>query len=135
VAVIPALTALAVMLCQIQRPSLWRDEGATLAAVHRSLPQLLRMLGHTDVVNGAYYVFMWLVTKAAGTSALALRFPSAVGMAVATGVTAALHHVLRTGRGAAGRSRAWPRCAGPAAPQAWPSSCWSRCRGRPATAA
>ena len=89
-AVIPALTALAVTLYQIQRPSLWRDEGATLAAVHRSLPQLLRMLGHTDVVNGAYYVLMWFVTRAAGTGALALRFPSAVGMAVAAGVTAAL---------------------------------------------
>ena len=98
VAVIPALTALAVTLYQIQRPSLWRDEGATLAAVHRSLPQLLRMLGHTDVVNGAYYVLMWFVTRAAGTSALALRFPSAVGMAVAAGVTAALGRRLVSAR-------------------------------------
>jgi mannosyltransferase len=98
VAVIPALTALAVTLYQIQRPSLWRDEGATLAAVHRSLPQLLRMLGHTDVVNGAYYVLMWFVTRAAGTSALALRFPSAAGMAVAAGVTAALGRRLLSAR-------------------------------------
>lgn len=98
VAVIPALTALAVTLYQIQRPSLWRDEGATLAAVHRSLPQLLRMLGHTDVVNGAYYVLMWFVTRAAGTSALTLRFPSAVGMAVAAGVTAALGRRLVSAR-------------------------------------
>jgi len=90
VAIIPALVTLAVTLYQIQRPSLWRDEGATLAAVHRSLPQLLSMLGHTDVVNGAYYALMWFVTRAAGTSALALRFPSAAGMAVAAGVTAAL---------------------------------------------
>jgi mannosyltransferase len=87
---IPALVTLAVTLYQIQRPSLWRDEGATLAAVHRSLPQLLRMLGHTDVVHGAYYVLMWFETRVVGTSALALRFPSAVGMAVAAGVTAAL---------------------------------------------
>jgi len=98
VAVIPALTALAVTLYQIQRPSLWRDEGATLAAVHRSLPQLLHMLGHTDVVNGAYYVLMWFVTRAAGTSPLALRFPSAVGMAVAAGVTAALGRRLVSAR-------------------------------------
>ena len=87
---IPALVTLAIALYQIQRPSLWRDEGATLAAVHRSLPQLLHMLGHTDVVHGAYYVLMWFWTRAAGTSELALRFPSAVGMAVAAGVTAAL---------------------------------------------
>jgi mannosyltransferase len=87
---IPALVTLAVTLYQIQRPSLWRDEGATLAAVHRSLPQLLRMLGHTDVVHGAYYVLMWFETRAAGTGVLALRFPSAVGMAVAAGFIAAL---------------------------------------------
>jgi mannosyltransferase len=87
---IPALVTLAVTLYQIQRPSLWRDEGATLAAVHRSLPQLLTMLGHTDVVHGAYYVLMWFETRAAGTSVLALRFPSAVGMAVAAGFIAAL---------------------------------------------
>jgi mannosyltransferase len=56
------------------------------------------MLGHTDVVNGAYYVLMWFVTRAAGTSALALRFPSAVGMAVAAGVTAALGRRLVSAR-------------------------------------
>jgi mannosyltransferase len=95
---IPALVTLAVTLYQIQRPSLWRDEGATLAAVHRSLPQLLRMLGHTDVVHGAYYVLMWFETRAAGTSALALRFPSVVGMAVAAGVTAALGRRLVSAR-------------------------------------
>jgi len=90
VPVIPALVTLAVMLYQIQRPSLWRDEGATLAAVHRSLPQLLRMLGHADVVHGAYYVLMWFETRVAGTGTLALRFPSAVAMAVAAGMIAVL---------------------------------------------
>ena len=98
VAIIPALITLIVTIYQIQRPSLWRDEGATLAAVHRSLPQLVRMLGHTDVVNGAYYVFMWFETRAAGTGVLALRFPSAVGMAVAAGVTAALGRRLVSAR-------------------------------------
>jgi mannosyltransferase len=48
------------------------------------------MLGHTDVVHGAYYVLMWFETRAAGTSVLALRFPSVVGMAVAAGFLAAL---------------------------------------------
>jgi mannosyltransferase len=90
VPVIPALVTLAVVLYRIQDPSLWRDEGATLAAVHRSLPQLLRMLGQTDVVHGAYYVFMWFETRVAGTSVLALRFPSVVGMVVAAGVITAL---------------------------------------------
>src|SRR5215469_9730351 len=90
VAIIPALITLAVTIYQIQRPSLWRDEGATLAAIRRSLPQLVSMLGHQDVVHGAYYVFMWLETRVVGTSALALRFPSALGMAVAAALTAML---------------------------------------------
>jgi mannosyltransferase len=90
VPLIPALVTLAVVLYQIQRPSLWRDEGATLSAVHRSLPHLLQMLGHADVVHGAYYVFMWFETRAAGTSELALRFPSAVAMAVAAGFVTVL---------------------------------------------
>jgi mannosyltransferase len=90
VPLIPALVTLAVGLYQIQRPSLWRDEGATLSAIRRSLPQLVSMLGHQDVVHGAYYVLMWLETRVAGTSALALRFPSAVGMAVAAALTATL---------------------------------------------
>jgi hypothetical protein len=115
------------------------------------------MLGHPDVVNGAYYVFMWFETRAAGTGVLALRFPSAVGMAVAAGVTAALGRRLVSARAglAVGlvfaalpsvtvfcvpavallAGPAWPRSAGPAAPPAWPSSCWSRCPGRSGTAA
>ncbi len=56
------------------------------------------MLGHQDAVHGAYYVFLWLETRVAGTSALALRFPSVVGMAIAAGVTAALGHRLVSSR-------------------------------------
>jgi mannosyltransferase len=81
--VIPAGVTLAVMLYQIQRPSLWRDEGATLAAVHRSLPQMFRMLGYQDAVHGAYYLVMWVWVRAFGSGELALRFPSAVAMALA----------------------------------------------------
>jgi mannosyltransferase len=95
---IPAVVTLAVGLYQIQRPSLWRDEGATLAAVHRSLPQLLRMLGRADVEHGAYYVLMWFETRVAGTSALALRFPSVVGMAVAAWFITALGRRLVSSR-------------------------------------
>ena len=42
---IPAVVTLLICLYQIQRPSFTRDETATLAAVHRSFPQLARMLG------------------------------------------------------------------------------------------
>jgi mannosyltransferase len=90
VCVIPALVTLVVVLHQIQRPSFWRDEGATLSAVHRSIPELLRMLGTVDVVHGAYYLLMWVVVRLAGSSELAVRFPSAVAMAVTAGIVTAL---------------------------------------------
>jgi mannosyltransferase len=87
---IPALVTLAVVFYRIGHPSLSRDEGATLVAVHRSVAQLVRMLGQADVVHGLYYLLMWGETRLAGTSELVLRLPSAVGMAVAAGVLTAL---------------------------------------------
>ncbi len=80
------LATLAVTLWKIQVPSFWRDEGATQSAARRSLPALIAMLGHVDVVHGAYYVLMWLEVRLAGHSELALRLPSALAMALAAGL-------------------------------------------------
>ena len=85
-----ALATLAVMLWRIGVPSLWRDEGATLSAAHRSFPQLIRMLGHLDAVHGTYYLLIWLLVRVAGRGELALRLPSAVAMAAAAGLLTAL---------------------------------------------
>lgn len=85
VALIPAVVTFGVMLYQIGRPSLWQDEVSTLSDSERSLPALFHLLGHLDAVHSAYYLFMWVVIRVAGTSAVVLRFPSAVGMAVAAG--------------------------------------------------
>jgi mannosyltransferase len=82
---IPALVTLGITLFRIQGPSITRDEDATLLAVHRTFPQLVRMLGNIDVVHGAYYSLIWVITRVFGTSELAVRFPSAVAMAVAAG--------------------------------------------------
>jgi mannosyltransferase len=71
------------MLWGISAPSYWRDEAATLSAVSRSLPQLIRMLGHVDAVHGLYYLLLWPVTTVAGTGELATRLPSALAMAAA----------------------------------------------------
>ena len=76
-----ALVTLAVTLWKIQVPSFWRDEGATQAATQRSFADLIAMLGHVDVVHGAYYVLMWLEVRLAGHGELALRLPSALAMA------------------------------------------------------
>ena len=87
---IPSVVMLGVALWGITGPSYWRDEGATLAAVQRSFPQLARMLGHVDAVHGVYYMIMWPLVRVAGTGEIVTRLPSAVAMAVAAGLVAAL---------------------------------------------
>jgi mannosyltransferase len=98
VAIIPALITLAVTLYRVQSPSFTRDEGATLLAVHRSFPQLVRMLGNIDVVHAEYYALIWAVTRVAGSSELAVRFPSAVAMALAAAMVTLIGQRLVCGR-------------------------------------
>lgn len=87
---IPAAVTLLVGLQEIQRPSFSRDETATLAAVHRSFPQLVRMLGSVDVVHGAYYALIWVVVRAGGSGEFTVRLPSAVALAVTAALVTAL---------------------------------------------
>jgi hypothetical protein len=87
---IPAAGTLLFCLYQIQRPSFTRDETATLAAVHRSFPQLVRMLGTVDVVHGLYYALIWVVVRIGGSGEFAVRLPSAVALAIAAAVVTAL---------------------------------------------
>ena len=97
-ALIPGLITLLVTLYRIGVPSFTRDEGATLLAVHRSYPEMLRMLGNVDVVHTAYYSLIWVVTRLAGSGEVALRLPSAVAMAVAAGGVTLLGQRLASGR-------------------------------------
>ncbi len=85
-----ALVTLLVTLWRIQEPSYWRDEGATLSAVHRSFPQLIGLLGRMDAVHGTYYVLMWPVVRLAGSGELVVRLPSALAMAITAGLVAVL---------------------------------------------
>jgi mannosyltransferase len=87
---VPALVTLLVGLYKITGPSFTRDESATLAAVHRSFPQLVRMLGNVDVVHGAYYALIWVVVRAGGSGEFALRLPSAIAMAIAAAIVTVL---------------------------------------------
>lgn len=89
IALIPALAALGTCLYRIQAASFWQDEAATVAAVHRTLPRLLSMLGHVDVVHGLYYVIVWCVVHVVGVSELTVRFPSAVAVAAAAAMVTA----------------------------------------------
>jgi mannosyltransferase len=97
-AIVPALITLVVTLYRIGVPSFTRDEGATLLAVHRGFPQMIRMLGNVDVVHTEYYALIWVVTRLAGSGELAARAPSAVAMAVAAGVVTLLGQRLASGR-------------------------------------
>ncbi len=87
---LPPLVALAVVLWGIDGPSYIPDEAATLSAVHRSFPDLLRMLLHIDAVHGPYYMFMWVVVRLGGSSELATRLPSVLATAVTAAGVAAL---------------------------------------------
>ena len=86
---LPGIVLLLVDGYDLGRVSLWRDEAYTLDAAHRSLPKVLAMLPTTDAVNNLYYVFMHVVIMLLGTSAVALRLPSLLAMAVAAVATAA----------------------------------------------
>lgn len=80
---VPGVVTLAVMLWGITGASFWKDEGATLVATGRSLPELVRMLGHLDVVHGLYYMLMWSISQTVGRTEFDFRLPSAIGMAIA----------------------------------------------------
>ncbi len=96
---IPVLAALLSGSYRLGVPSLWRDEAATADAAQRSLPQIMSLLRHVDAVNGTYYLLMHAVITALGSSAQALRLPSALAMAVAAAVTAALGRRLAAAAG------------------------------------
>lgn len=90
VRVAPPLVTLVVTLWGITGSSYWRDEAATMVAVHRSFGQLLRLLAHYDAVHGAYYILMWVIVRLGGTSELVTRLPSALAMAAAAALVAAI---------------------------------------------
>lgn len=101
---VSAITAFAVGLYDIARPSLWRDEAYTIEAASRSPGQILALLKNADAVHGAYYLCMHVVVTVVGRSATAVRLPSVVATAVAAAFVAALSM-----RVAAAARTPWPR--------------------------
>ncbi|HEY4023204.1 MAG TPA: glycosyltransferase family 39 protein [Pseudonocardiaceae bacterium] len=80
---IAPLATLVVCLIGIDSASFWRDEAATLDAVSRPIPALLRTLTQVDAVHGAYYLLLWPIVHTFGSGEFAVRFPSALAMAAA----------------------------------------------------
>jgi mannosyltransferase len=88
--ILPPVAMFAIALWRITGPSYWRDEAATMTAVQRPFPGLLRMMGHVDAVHGVYYMIIWVVVRLGGSGELVTRLPSAVAMACAAAAVAAL---------------------------------------------
>ena len=78
---LPGLLALALCLYQAGKPQLWRDEFASASASSRSFGQLFGLLGKVDASTGFYYLLLHSWTSVFGSSAVALRTPSAIAMA------------------------------------------------------
>jgi len=88
--ILPPVAMFAMGLWRITGPSYWRDEAATMTAVQRPFPEILRMMGNVDAVHGVYYMIIWAVVWLGGTGELVTRLPSAVAMACAAAAVGAL---------------------------------------------
>jgi mannosyltransferase len=75
---------------------MWIDEYVTVYVTRLSWGEFTRLLGNQDLVHGLYYVAMRVWTAVFGTSLLALRLPSIVGMAVAAGAVTVLGRRLHS---------------------------------------
>jgi mannosyltransferase len=88
--ILPPVVMFAMGLWRITGPSYWRDEAATMTAVQRPFPEIVRMIGSVDAVHGVYYMIIWVLARLGGTGELVIRLPSAVAMACAAAAVAAL---------------------------------------------
>lgn len=71
-------------------PSYWGDEAASVLSATRSWPSLGVMLTDIDGVHGLYYALLHVWVDLFGTSELATRLPSAVGVGVMVAGTVVL---------------------------------------------
>jgi mannosyltransferase len=86
----PGVLMLLVALIGAGRPVLSWDEIATADAAARTPGQIWHLILHIDGVFGGYYFLIHFWTGIAGSSELALRFPSIVAMAGAAALTGEL---------------------------------------------
>ncbi len=65
-------------------PSLWADEGASISAARRTLPELWTLVHNIDMVHALYYALLSLWSDLVPLDAFWLRLPSAVAVAAST---------------------------------------------------
>jgi mannosyltransferase len=83
-ALVTALVPVLLSFIGINR-QMWIDEHVTYYVTELTWSQFWNLIGNQDLVHGAYYVLMRLWTDIAGTSLVALRLPSIIGMAITAG--------------------------------------------------
>jgi mannosyltransferase len=83
-----------------RKSAMGNDEVVSRYAALLSIGQLVRLLGHVDIVHGLYYLLLhgWM---AVGTSPAVMRIPSVIGMVAAAAMMVILGRRL-TGSGWAG---------------------------------
>ncbi|MEU9924758.1 glycosyltransferase family 39 protein [Streptomyces griseoluteus] len=90
-ALVPAVLATTLGLWGLTRHgSMWRDESVTYRLAHRTLGELLALLGHIDAVHGLYYLLMHGVFALWDGGLAALRLPSVLATALAAAGVGAL---------------------------------------------
>ena len=87
---VPAVLTFGLCLPATVHAVLWQDELATLSAVSRSIPDLIRLLIHRDAVHGLYYLLVHLATILPGATPVTVRLPAALGAAVWSALVAVL---------------------------------------------
>ncbi len=86
----PALLALGLCLIDITGRSLGFDESATVAIAAQHGAALRHAIAHDGGNMSGYYVLMHVLVGWFGNGEVVLRLPSAIGSAIATGLTSAL---------------------------------------------
>ncbi len=86
----PALLALGLCLIDITGRSLGFDESATVAIAGQHGAALRHAIAHDGGNMSGYYVLMHVLVGWFGNGEVVLRLPSAIGSAIATGLTSAL---------------------------------------------
>ncbi|MFX4270904.1 glycosyltransferase family 39 protein [Propionibacteriaceae bacterium Y1685] len=79
---------------QLGRPGLWRDETATRVAAERDWSLLWAMVQQIDLVHASYYAAMHVWVQLFGSSPVALRVPSLIGLMVAVAATVGLGRIM-----------------------------------------
>lgn len=90
--------AAALTLIGAGTPSFWGDEAASVLSARRPLGSLWQELGQVDAVHGAYYLFLHVWIRIAGTSEFAVRLPSALAAGAAVAGVVVLGGMLQNRR-------------------------------------